>query len=256
MCNLAILTNNYVDSADLSIITGTPNAQFPLENIKEPFTTKVFRAGGNTIQVLVDLTQTRTIDTFAITGNALTGLGFTTVSIAGSGSTDFTSATEIPITVNSEYNFGFNFFTAVDYRFWRITINTTTSGDISNIYLGERKELTENGISQSSLQYSVSDNSTVSNNRYGQSFINTYNRIKTISGEIQLCNNAEFELLEDIWTYHGRNRPVWFILDPNGTSVTNGEYIFSMFCYIDDDFVWSNAGADLYNVSLSLRQVI
>lgn len=256
MCNLAILTNNYVDGADLSVITGTPNAQFPVDNIKEPFTTKKFRANGNTIEILVDLNQTRTIDTFAVTGDAITGLGFTTISIFGSGSTDFTGATEIPITVNSEYNFGFEFFTAVDYRFWKVKITTTVTGEISNIYLGERSELTENGISQSSLNYSTSDNSTVSNNRYGQSFVNTFNRIKTISGEIEFCNKQEFELLEDIWLYHGRNRPLWFILDPNGTSVTNGQYVFSMYSYIDEDFVWSNAGAGLYNVALALRQVI
>lgn len=256
MCNLAILTNNYVDGADLSVITGTPNAQFPIDNIKEPFTTKTFRADGNTIEILVDLNQTRTINTFAVVGNAITGFGFTTISIFGSGSTDFTGATEIPITINSEHNFGFEFFTPVDYRFWKVKITTTVTGEISNIYLGERSELTENGISQSSLTYSVSDNSTVSNNRYGQSFVTTFNRIKTIGGTIELCNKAEFKLLEDIWLYHGRNRPLWFILDPNGNAATDGQYLFSMFCYIDDDFVWSNSGAGLYNVELSLRQLI
>ena len=259
MCKLTFLSDNYVEDPTVTIASqnGVPSEQFPVTNISHPFTTKVFRSKSVTVEIFIDLKQTREVDSFAVTGNNITGLGFTNMILFGSGSTDFSSATAIPIDFSDEHNFGFKLFDqSTHFRFWKILVIGATEIEVSNIFLGKKIQLQENGLSQTSFQYNLSDNSSIANNRYGQSFIDQRNRVKFMSGDIDLCNKEEFELINDIWLYHGNFRPLWVIVDPLGTVANDSEFLFSMYCYIDQAIEWTTVGPSLFNTSLELRQVV
>lgn len=259
MCKLTFLSENYVEDPIITIQAqnGVVGERFPVENITHPFTTKMFRSESSSVEVFIDLKQTREVDSFAITGNNITGMGFNNVVLFGSGSTDFSSSTPIFLNLNKEHNFGFKLFdNSTFFRFWKILFVGATEIEVSNLFLGKKIQLDQNGISQSSFNYNLSDNSSVANNRYGQSFVDQRNRIKFMSGDIEFCNKEEFEIINDIWLYHGNFRPLWIIVDPLGSLANDGEYLFSMYCYFDEAIEWTTVGPSLFNTTLELRQVV
>tara|TARA_Y100001936_G_C16091405_1_gene686520 strand:- start:3195 stop:3971 length:777 start_codon:yes stop_codon:yes gene_type:complete len=256
MSNLTFLSDNRVLEASLSMITGTENAQFPLENIQHDFTTKVFRSNEDTVEILVDLKQSVAIDSFAVVGSSVTGLGFGDVSIYGSLSTNFTGSTEVSVDVSAEHNFGFKLWNAGgSFRYWKIVINNT-GGDyveLSNLYLGIRTEVT-NGLDLNSFKYSQVDNSKIKMNDYGQRFIDSFNKTKLLSGQIKFLNKQEFDTINNLYIQHGKSIPIWVIVDPDGVMASDGEYLFSGYFYFTKDLSYASAGPFLYNVELSFSE--
>lgn len=255
MSCLVYLSENLVDDASLSIITGTENSQFPLSNIKSPFTTKEFRSTGNTVEIQLDLLVTQEVDSFAVTGHSLDGLGFTDITIYGSASTDFGASTPISIDTNDEHNFGFKLFTATSFRFWKIELTGNGSfSALSNIFLGNKVEFTENSLAIKSFSYLNADNARVRRNKYGQKFIDTVNRLKSIRGRMQHLNRDEYGLVNDLFTLHGKNEPLWMIVDPDGVSATNGEFMFSLYGYFRKVSAISMSGFGVYNAQIDMEQ--
>ena len=255
MSCLNFLSENLVDDASLSILTGAENAQFPLSNILSPFTTKEFRSTGNTVEILVDLTVLQAVDSFAVTGHSLDGLGFTDITIYGSGSTDFSGSTPIVIDTNDEHNFGFKLFDEVSFRYWKIELTGTGSyATLSNIFLGKKVQFTDNSLAIKSFNYTNKDNAKVRKNKYGQRYIDTVNRIKTIKGRMQHLNRAEYDMVNDLFTIHGVNRPLWMIVDPTGVSATDGQFMFSIYGYFRKVSAITMSGFGVYNASIDMEQ--
>lgn len=251
------LTNNYLTNANISILSGGVNAQFPLINIKHPFTTKVFRSTTGPSEILVDLIQTRNVDSFAIVGNALSGLGVNSVSIYGSSTVDFTSSTEIEIDLSADYNTGFKFFESVAFRFWKISCTSTVDFvELSNIYLGSRTTITNNGLSLDSFSYKVEDNSEITENQYGQKFVDKRNKIESISGTFKFLNKDEYDQISDVYASHGKHTPLWVVLDPESNLSNNGKFIYTGNFYLTNDLSYTSSGPSLFDCSIALRQVI
>ncbi len=254
---LTLLADNKVIDASFSMVVGTENTQFPLTNITHPFTTKVFRSNEDSVEILITLDQSLTIDSFALVGSSISGIGITDISIQGSGSTNFTGATVIPVDVNGEYNFGFKLFTPEgSFRFWKLTINNT-GGDyveLSNIFLGVKTQLTTNGFATSSFQYSRVENNGVTQNKFGQKFIDIYNTIQVMSGSIQHANQAEFEDIDGVFLMSGTSTPLWVIADPDGVLSTDSEFLYSGYFYLQNNVSWSMSGVNLFNTELILNE--
>lgn len=251
------LTNNYILGADISVVTGGVNAQFPLLNLKHPFTTKVFRSVSGPSEILVDLLQTRSVDSFAIVGNALSGLGVNSISIYGSSTIDFTSSTEIEIDISTDYNTGFKFFTPVSFRFWKIVCSSTVDFvELSNLYLGTRTTIVDNGLSLDSFNYKVEDNSEITENQYGQKFVDKRNKIESISGTFKFLNKDEYDQISDVYSLHGKHTPLWVVLDPESKLSNNGKFIYTGNYYLTNDLSYTSSGPSLFDCSIALRQVI
>ncbi len=258
MSNLTFLSDNRVLEANLSMITGSVNAQFPLSNIQHDFTTKVFRSNEDSVEILIDLQQSAPINSFAIVGSSVSGMGFGDISIYGSPTTNFTGSTEIEIDVNANLNFGFKLWESQgSFRYWKIVINNT-GGDyveLSNLYLGVRTELT-NGIDLNSFKYSQVDNSKISTNNYGQKFIDKYNKTKVLNGQIKFLNKSEFDTLNNLYIQHGKSTPIWVIVDPEGKMATDGQFLFSGMFYFEKDLQYESSGPFLYNVNLVFSEAM
>ncbi len=254
--SLTFLADNLILDADFSMVVGTENAQFPLTNIKHDFTTKVFRSNETTVEILVDLKSTMTIDAFALVGSSVDGIGLGDISIQGSGSTDFSGASTISIDVDASHNFGFKLFTGVAFRYWKLIITNTAGSyvELSNIYLGVKTQLLTNGFSNSSFSYTSTDNVNIKRNRFGQRFIDKFNRSNAFSGTVQHATQAEFTEINDVFMQQGKTIPLFFILDPDGTTATDGEFLYSGFFYLDNDPSWTLSGPQLYNISITLSE--
>ena len=253
---MIFLSDNKAVNATYSMVTGTENSQFPLTNITHDFTTKVFRSNETSIEVLIDLQSAITIDSFAMVGSSVTGLGVGAVTLYGSGSVDFSGSTAIPIDLDSEYNFGFKLFTGAAFRYWKLVITNTGGSycELSNIYLGAKTELLTNGFSTSSFSYSLIDNVDISQNKYQQRFINTYNKVSLLSGEVQHADESEFTAISDVYIQNGRSTPIWFILDKDGVLANSGEFLYSGYFYLDNNLTTTMSAFNLYNIEVILSE--
>ena len=255
MAGIAFLSENFVDNSNLSLTTGTANSQFPLDNIKNQATAVKFRSQENSVVIVFDMQQTRAIDTFAIHGDTNNDFGLTTVSIKTSLTTDFTGATTIPIPVSAENIMGYEYFTETSPRYVEVTLTGTGSfAEVSNVYIGKRIELLQQNLSISSFAYGQTDKSSVSENRYGQRFIDKRNKIKYLEGNIEFAIKSEQETLDEMFIRHGKSEPLWMIVDKDSLGMNDGQYKLTVYGYLPDRPEWSASGGQTYNATIRVTQ--
>lgn len=254
-CGISFLSDNLLNDAIVTLDTGTENAQFPLKNIKNDATAVKFRSLENDVVILVDLQQTRTIDSFAIHGDSNEEFGITSVSIKTSLTTDFSGATAIPIPVSAENLIGYEFITSVDHRFVEITLSGSGSFvEVSNIFIGARVNLEQNNLSIGSFRYGFTDRSTVNTNKYGQRFVDKRNALKFVGGKLEFCTKTEQEQLDEIFLRHKRSVPLWMIVDKEGTGMNSGKYKLTVYGYLQDVPLWTANGGQHYSADVRVNQ--
>lgn len=259
MSKLTFLSENLLTEydSDISMIVGTENPNFPISNMKRKFTTKVFRTNENDNEILIDLLQTRAADSFMLVGNALTGLGVTSVTIQGSATTNFTGITPIVVDINQEFNLGLVTFPETSVRYWKINLTGGgTYNELSNIFIGKSDIVENNSISISSFKVQTTDMSSTSTNMYGQEFTDKRSKQSNISGAIQYCNSEEVLQIDNIILRHSDRTPLWVIIDSDNNITTDGKYRFSGYFSLQNNPTWSATGYGLFNTSLKLKQVI
>lgn len=257
MSGINFLSENLVDTATLTLTTGTANAQYPLSNVQNDSTTQKFRSTGNTAVIEFDLGQTRDIDTIAVVGDATDQLQITTMSIKTSVTNDFTGATAIPITLSQEFNIGFEFITEVTHRFVEVTLTGNGSfTELSNIFIGKRINLPQNSFAIRSFRYRHDDLSQNRFNDYGQQFTNILPFRKRLVGTIEYATKAEQDSLDEMFLRHGRHKPLWIILDPDSDAMTDGKFKLSQYSYMEKMPSWNAVGGQLYNAGMELNQVV
>jgi len=254
-CGISFLSDNLVNDGVVTLTTGTENAQFPLSNVKNDATAVKFRSQENDVVMVIDVQQTRTMDTFAIHGDTNEELGLTSVSIKTSLTTDFSSSVAIPITLSAENLMGYEYIDPVSHRFVEITMSGSGSFvEVSNIFIGERIELLQQNLSISSFQYGFNDQSSVSANKYGQKFIDKRNKIKTLGGAVEFCIKAEQEELDEMFIRHGSSIPLWMIIDKQSDGMNSGEYKLTVYGYFNSMPTWTASGGQTYNTSVDVQQ--
>lgn len=246
-------------ATEYSMIVGSENVQFPLTNLKHPFTTRVYRSLEPSIEILIDTKTTSTKNMFCVVGNntSTQGLGFNSITLYGSPTTNFTGAVAITCSISDIYNFGFIKFTDASHRYWKLVITSSGSYvELSNIFLGEQFAFSTNTLSVGGFEFLNVDNTKIISNDYSQKFITTYNRVKKIGGDINYINRAEFDLLNYLYNEHGVHKPFWMIFDENDSSAIDGSFIFSGYYYFTKTPGFKAVGGQLWNSSLDFEEVI
>jgi hypothetical protein len=258
MAGIIFLSENYTDDANLSLSLGTANAQFPLTNIKNNTTVKKFRSIENTVKIVIDMQQTRNIDSVALHGDSTQTLGLTVASIKFSLTTDFSSFTAIPITLSAEHGFGYYLAPAMlSYRYAELSLTGNGSFcELSNIFIGSKINLEQNSLSIGSFAYGHRDRSTVTGNDYGQKFVNKRNVVKYVAGDLENCTKDEQEQLDDMFIRHQRSLPLWMIVDKDSEGMNGGAYKLAIYGYIEDSPDWKAVGGRHYNARIRLDQVV
>ena len=254
MSNVIFGNNNLIDNANISLLSGTANSQFPIANIKHPFSTKVFRSSSTSCSILIDTLGANNVNLIALRGSNLESLGFNSVTFQGSATTTF-SGSDTTIDMSIEHNFAFKEISTTNLRYWRLTFTGTTYVEISNIFLGEKVQMSDNNLSLG-WSYTLNTNSKVTKNTFGQKFIDQYGTSKILSGDIKYANTTEFAQLQDIQLAHGENSPIWFILDSSDSiGIIDSKYMFSGMFFMKD-LTWKNVAPGLFDVQLNLEEAV
>ena len=252
MSRAIFLAGKLINNSNLTVISGTVNAQFPLDNIKHDFSTKVARSTTSSFSILIDILSVSAVDIIAIRGSQIDGIGFTAATIEGSATTVF-SGTPINIDISVEHNLAFKELSSSNLRYWKLSFTGTSYVEISNIYIGQKVQMLDNNIGMG-FNYSVNTNSKVTKNLFGQRFIDEYGFSKKIIGDIKYANSTEFDQLNDIQLQYGENKPILFILDSNNDiTITNSKYLFSGIFYMSD-LNWKQVAPGLFDCQISLEE--
>lgn len=257
MTGINFLSENLIDEGELSITTGAENAQFPLLNLKNISPSVKFRSAGNSVVIEVDLLQTRAMDTVAMVGDPTDAFEVTAMSIKTSVTNDFSGSPQIDVDLSADNDMGWKFFDEVSHRYVQITI--TGSGafcEVGRIFIGKRLNIPQNSFSINGFQYYYNDNSVVRESDYDQPFINERPLTKRLVGRIEYATKDETEEIDNLIRRHGRHQPLWVILDPDSEAMNNGKYILSMYGRMIQVPRWTASGGQLYNATISLRQMV
>jgi hypothetical protein len=145
----------------------------------------------------------------------------------------------------------------ISYRYAELTLTGNGSYcELSNVFIGSKIFIEQNTVSIGSFRYAYTDKSSSQSNDYGQRFINTRNKIKTLSGGIDNCTKAEQEQLDDMLIRHVTVEPLWVIIDKDSEGMNEGAYKLTCYGYLSSAPSWSAVGGQHYNVDIRINQVV
>jgi hypothetical protein len=256
MACLKFLSENFADTAQLTLTTGTVNAQFPLSNLQNDSPSKKFRGVGSTVVIEIDLLQTRDLDTIAFMASPTEELNIISASVKTSVTNDFSLSVAYPMDLSSSENMGIVTIPEVSNRYVELTLTSSVYSELGKLFIGKAFTLEQNGLSIDSFSYKREDQSTITRNRYGQAFIDQLNKVKFLGGSIEFANKEEQEDLDDMFIRHGESLPLWLIIDEDNEAMNDGQFKLSIYGYLTASPVWSASGGRHYNTTIEIRQAI
>lgn len=257
MSGISFLSENLFDDAQLTLTTGSENAQFPLVNLKNDSPSVKFRSVGSTAVIEVDLLATRDIEYVAVCADPGAGFLITSATFKTSATNDFSLSTSYNIDLSNQQQIGFKKISTVSHRYVEITL--TASGgftELGKIFIGSAINIPQNSISIGSFEYGYNDRSVVRQNKYGQKFIDKLNTTKTLGGSIEFCTKEEQEIIDNMMIEKGESYPFWMIVDENSDAMNDGNFKLMIYGYAEGDLKWSAAGGQLYSTSIKMKQAI
>ena len=210
----------------------------------------------NGVRVNIEFQIDTDIDTVAVVGSNLDGLGYSSLNIKTSLTNDFSSAVAIPVALNSAENFGYEFYTSRLARHVQLEfLNTSSIVEISKVFIGTRITLPVTYSLQGFVK-EVRRNDEITENAIGNRFVNILNARTYYTGLFPLMERDNFLILENIFLTHGSYKPLWVMLDQENNIFTNGEFKMSTYAYINNIFSHDLVGGGYYNVTLELLETV
>lgn len=205
---------NLVDQDPTVITSGDENAQFPLSNLKDERSTKVYRSNSASDAVVFDFVTIEPVDSILVRGHLFDGIGFLgNLTIEANPTNDWTSpAFSTTLTPNPEYNMGYLSLPSTEsYRFWRVSGSGAGYFELADIFIGKSYE-SERNISLN-FDFDENDMSTYRRNRYRQRFTDELPDQKIFNGRINLIKKENTPNFRKFINYVGEKKSFWMIPD-------------------------------------------
>ena len=273
MANITFLSENHMLESQVTVTTGTTNAQFPVDNIKSDFTTKQARIApaifGSSpqklgVRLLFQLESDEMIDTIALVPNSITGFGFGSVSYKLSLTNSFDPDASTPVVntidLSSKYDFAIGQNEAELAKFVELTFEGVAGfAEISKIFIGKRLTLSTS-FSQSSFARTINRNDDVTENAFGNRFVDIRNSRATIAGTLPLLEQTDLNIIEDLYARHNGFIPIWVLVDPDSLLFDEagalGRFRLSQYSYFNNVFSHGFIGGGFFDVGMEFVEAI
>lgn len=243
---------NLIDQS--TITASTENAQFPVSNLKDTRTTKVFRSATNSDNIIFDFQETSEVNGIFIVPNKRDGFGVSTITIEFNHSSDFTSPPySVSVPLSTQNNLGFVSFTSVFYRFCRVVMTSTLSYcEISKIFIGKETVLSKS----ISFGWTFKDEelSLKTKNRYGQIFADIISRQKIFGFAFKMLNKDDVGLLNTMFDRIGETKPFYISIGDN--TIMDDYRRFSGPVVLEDVPTITNTHFNKFNLSVSAKELM
>lgn len=245
---------NLVDQ-DTTVITPTEEvALFPISNLKDIRRTKVYRSSTNTVTIVFDFINPQPVDSILLADNPLTGFNFNTPVTVQANATDEWSSPAIDTTLTNkddEHGIAYLELTSPEnYRFWRLSFNSTSYVELSTLFIGKRIEFTDSGI-EFGWSYQDRPNVTKTENRYKQAFFDEINEQKIISATMRYLNKDEIDQVFEMYDYNGVTKPLFVRID---CDILNNRNRFSGYMRFINKEPIVNSAPSLYDFTFRLEE--
>jgi len=256
MSNVKFLSFNLATQETTIATPSSENALYSISNLRDHRTTKKFRSQTASVNIVFDFITTENINSFAIKGDKFTGFGFNgSITLELNATDEWSSpAFTTTITPNTQHNIGYKSFSDQAYRFARLVITGTSYVELSNIFIGEHTQLSQNNI-DFGWSYLNKDQSSITTTKDGQQFSTTRPHRKEIKANFKLLNKSEFNVISDLSDFHGKTEPVWFIVDESETIVDTKERFINQF-FFSSSLGFKNSSFQLFDTAFRLRETI
>jgi hypothetical protein len=144
-------------------------------------------------------------------------------------------------------------------RFFKVNIedvnNPTGYIQSGKIYIGDCYEIESTDI-QRNFQETYTDLSTIDRSLSGQiyvdenSYFNTYGEIS-----LELCNKTDADFIKNLWATHRKSKP-FFVAFDSELKVTDELSEWTKYVRLTSEPTFTSVTCDLYNVSISVEEVI
>jgi hypothetical protein len=213
-----------------TLTPSSQNFQFPVSNIKDDRSTKLFRTNTNADTLVIDLGSAVAIDAFCLVGSSITGLGISALTVEMNSSNSWTTpAVTQAITLDSEFNWGsYEWASPQTYRYVRLILTSTLGYcELSNIFIGGVLTPANQDFSYP-LTYRENDLSKISENRYGQKFVDNICKQRELSGKMENLYPSELEYMLNWIDTLSVTKPLFLKLDSSSifsdANRANGRY--------------------------------
>jgi hypothetical protein len=242
---------NLVNQPQTVITATNENASFPISNLKDDRTTKVFRSTSNSSQIIFDFITTEPVDSIVLVPNSINGWGMVTpITIEANATSNFTSPafTTTIASFDQENEVAFKEISEQNYRFWRLSINGTSFCELSKIFIGKSLTIGDRGPDLS-WTFVDQDSSEVIQNKYGTRFIDTYVKQKSMQMSFSYLDKDELDSLLEIADYNSITKPLFLRIDC--PDILNNVNRFAGYFYMSNSPQILNPSYSLYSTSLS-----
>jgi hypothetical protein len=234
----------------------TENAQYPVENMQDSRTTKVFRSTNASANVVIDFGSATSIDTIAFKAASTGSIGWTGDLTLEMNATDSWGAPSFTTTItpNTTFKRGYKTFASQSYRYARLVATGSSYVEFANFFLGEYVQLSDNSIDYG-WDHSYDDLTKGSFNRYGQGFFDENIKQMDLTAKFKYLNKTELATIQDMFNYHGISKPLWVVIDENEAIVDEKERFINQYT-LKRLPSYNNSGFGLFDTSFTLVEVM
>jgi hypothetical protein len=231
------------------------NAQFPLSNLKDPRTSRVFRSTAKTDSVVIDLKKISQVDSVLVRASFGSGWGHGNLTIEANVSDSWTAPPfSTTVTIDPQFNIAWELFNSTEsYRYWRITGSGGDVFELSNIFLGTKFQPT--ACVDYGWRIVALDLSKESYNAYGQKFNDIIGNKRELSAGLSLMCKDTLDSMVDFTGYAAKYNPFWIIMD-SSESIVNSAEMFSGQFYLKARPQITNSSYARYGMSLEMEECI
>lgn len=231
------------------IAPSSENALFPVSNLLDPRTSKVFRSTLSNASIVFDFGETSEVDSFFIVGDKRNGLGVHTITLEFNHINEWASpAATQSISIDAAFNSGLTEFATKSYRFCRMVMTSTLSYvEIANIFIGKKLDIGRS----INFNWSIKENelSQKQTNRYGQIFSDIICKQRQINASMSFLDKDQLDKINSVIDQHGETKP--FFIKIGCDNMVNNYLRFSGMFYFNDIPQVSNPYFNKYNMSFS-----
>lgn len=234
------------------------NAFFPVNNIKDARRTKVYRSNTGACNVVFDFITIEEVDSIVLIPHTILGFGINTPITVEANATNTWGSPAFSTTItSSELDTAHeiaikNISPSQSYRFWRLSFTGTGFCEVGKVFFGLKHILGQGRSVDYGWSYQDSSNSIITLNRYGQRFVDEFNRQKKFSFTLSNLSKTEVDDFFEIYDYNGITRP--FFIQLGCDTIINNTNRFAGYVYFDDIPAVINTFHARYTIQLSLSE--
>lgn len=254
------LVRNYCNLPDVTFTASTEDSEFPVENLRDPLRSKVWRTTDVDDQyVIVDLGTSEEADSFAVFFRSNQPIRLTngaTIKIEGNGSTNFAAPLfSATVTLDDENGVISHFLTtAENHRYWRLYIDDPGNpyGGIEVAQFVVGKALKFDGAARG-FKWGMIDPSNTQRTPFGQKYSDVLPTRKTFSFELPIEDFDHFEDAAEFYEQVGVTESFMTSLDAEESIYSNKDR-FLIWGTFEDNFEATDVPSRFFTMAFKIEE--